>query len=78
MWKWDIDEKLAGIDETPKTAKMGRNLIRGGIEDIPIPFYTPVQDFPSVVARMERNHNIDYYTLFFSTHKQLRHYLDTS
>ena len=39
----------------PKLAEMGRNLIRGGMDGITIPFYTPVRDIPAVPARTERN-----------------------
>ena len=41
--------------ERLKWAKMGRNLIRGGMEGVTIPFYTPVQDIPAIPAGTERN-----------------------
>ena len=43
------------LPEHPKRAEMGRNLIRGGMEGVTIPFYTPVQDIPAIPAGTERN-----------------------
>ena len=49
----EFQPKLAGIYRNARNwLKMGRNLIRGGMEGITIPFYTPVRDIP---AGRERN-----------------------
>ena len=43
------------LPECPERTEMGRNSIRGGMEGITIPVYTPVRYIPAVLAGTERN-----------------------